>query len=397
MSYLKFTADYIFTGYEIISGKNSVLITHENGKIEATVPKEKAGDGIQTFNGILTPGFINCHCHLELSHLKKVIPPNTGLIPFLISVPKYREANFETIQNAIENAITELYNSGTVAVGDICNNTTTISIKKNSNLHFYNFIEAIGFQDSNAESRFNLYENVYNLFKTELSNQLNSIVPHAPYSVSKKLFELINLQSSEKTICIHNQETIEETKWFKNKEGEFINLFNALQIDSSSFIPSGKSSLQTYLPHLTNVKNIILVHNSFTTYADIEFALHHAKKFNQNIFWCICNNANLYIEQTSPPIKTLKDQNCTLVIGTDSYSSNWSLNMLDEIKTILQSSNNNYSTSEVLQWATINGATALQMQSHLGSFDTGKIPGIVLIENTINQSIIKESTTRRII
>lgn len=397
MSYLKFTADFIFTGYEMILGDDAVLITHKNGEIEEIITKENAGDDIQSFNGILSPGFVNCHCHLELSHLKNIIPPKTGLIPFLIRVPKYREANFENIEIAIENAATELFNSGTVAVGDICNNTSSISVKKKSKLHFYNFIEAIGFQNSNAESRFNLYENVFNLFKIELATHSNSIVPHAPYSVSKKLLELINQQSSEKTICIHNQETLEETKWFKNKEGDFIKLFNALQIDSSSFTPSGKSSLQTYLPYLTNAKNVILVHNSFTTYNDIEFTLHHAKEYNQNIFWCICNNANLYIEQTHPPIQTLKNKNCTLVIGTDSYSSNWSLNMLDEIKTILHSLNNTFSTQEVLQWATINGATALQMQTYLGSFNKGKNPGVVLIENTVDQSIIKESTSRRLV
>lgn len=69
MSFRKFKADQLFDGYRL-HGNDKVLITDDSGKIEGVVPLEYAGDDIQTFNGILTPGLINCHCHLELSHLK---------------------------------------------------------------------------------------------------------------------------------------------------------------------------------------------------------------------------------------------------------------------------------------------------------------------------------------
>ena len=47
-----------------------VLITDTSGTIEAVVRKEEAGEDVQTLEGLLCPGFINAHCHLELSHLK---------------------------------------------------------------------------------------------------------------------------------------------------------------------------------------------------------------------------------------------------------------------------------------------------------------------------------------
>ncbi|HEY1872670.1 MAG TPA: amidohydrolase, partial [Chitinophagaceae bacterium] len=64
MGYQKFNADQLFTGYELLNNDH-VLITDDNGKIEDIVLKYDAGDDIQRFNGILSPGFINCHCHLE--------------------------------------------------------------------------------------------------------------------------------------------------------------------------------------------------------------------------------------------------------------------------------------------------------------------------------------------
>jgi cytosine/adenosine deaminase-related metal-dependent hydrolase len=56
------------------------------------IPEEEAHGEMEKLDGILMPGLINSHCHLELSHLKGVIPPGTGLVPFLISVVTKRGA-----------------------------------------------------------------------------------------------------------------------------------------------------------------------------------------------------------------------------------------------------------------------------------------------------------------
>src|SRR5574338_815720 len=122
MSYLKFQADHIFDGYHLLNDDH-VLITNENGAVENIVPVADAGDDIQSYHGILTPGLINCHCHLELSHLKNVIPPHTGLIEFLCSVVTKRGFDPAVIQQQIINAEKEMYDNGIVAVGDIGNTT----------------------------------------------------------------------------------------------------------------------------------------------------------------------------------------------------------------------------------------------------------------------------------
>ena len=75
MAYRKFKADQLFDGYHLHGG-DKVLITDESGKVQDIVPFSEAGNDVQIFNGFLSPGLINCHCHLELSHLRNVIPPH---------------------------------------------------------------------------------------------------------------------------------------------------------------------------------------------------------------------------------------------------------------------------------------------------------------------------------
>ncbi|RYZ46146.1 MAG: hypothetical protein EOO14_24930 [Chitinophagaceae bacterium] len=95
-------------------------------------------------------------------------------------------------------------------------------------------------------------------------------------------------------------------------------------------------------------------------------------------FFCLCVNANQYIEASLPPVEMLRQQGCNLVLGSDSLASNWSLNILDEIQTIRQSFPG-IPLEEILTWATSNGAKALGMESLLGSFEKGKRPGVVLL------------------
>ena len=169
--YRKFKANHLFTGYEILPG-NNVLITDETGTIIDIVDEKNVGDNIEIFNGILTPGFINCHCHLELSHMKGIVPPKTGLVDFVQQVLSKRNESAEIKFAAMQNAEQELNSSGTVAVGDICNTTDSISVKQKSKIHFHNFIEVSGFVNAAAEKRFNDAKTVLNNFQnSELRTQ----------------------------------------------------------------------------------------------------------------------------------------------------------------------------------------------------------------------------------
>ncbi len=217
----------------------------------------------------------------------------------------------------------------------------------------------------------------------------SALVPHASYTVSQPLFELINEHASSKTISIHNQETDEEDRFFEVGKSDFIRMYERLNIDISYYQPTFKKSVPSYLPFLSRPKNILFVHNTSTKEEDIRFIQQHESNHKQQFFFCLCINANLYIENKVPPIDLLRHNNCNIVIGTDSLASNWSLNILDEIRAIIQ----HFPTippQEILQWATINGAKALQMDDLLGSFEKGKQPGVNLIANDF-------STVKRLI
>ncbi len=399
----KITADSIFDGYRMLI--DHVLIIGKNGEIEALVPAEQAGEDVEKYRGIICPGFVNCHCHLELSHMKGLIPEKTGLVDFVFKVVTERHHSEEQILRAIENAENEMVQNGIVAVADICNNTLTIAQKKKNRLHYYNFIEASGWLPSVAQVRFERALAIYNEYVSRESSVVKgvpnfqlptpnsefptpncSIVPHASYSVSENLWKEIQPYFKSKVASIHNQETAFEDEFFLHGSGDFVRMYELMKIDNTHHVPTKRSSLQSYFHYLNESSSIILVHNTFTKQSDIDFVKSEmsVSDRNKSLHFCLCVNANRYIENTLPPIELFRRNNCNIVLGTDSLASNWSLNILDEIKTIHQNFPS-IPVEELLQWATINGARALEMEDQLGSFEKSKTPGVVCVQNNFSR------------
>jgi len=388
--YHKFKPQSLFTGHTIVDGGNRVVVTTKDGAIENIIAASDAGEDIQELDGLLCPGFINTHCHLELSHLKDAIPTETGLSEFVKQIVPKRAAIQEVIEASIEAAENEMYNNGIVAVGDICNTADTIAAKTKGKIAYYNFVEIYGLDPLLATQKMN--EGLLLQAQYEAANLKAVVIPHASYSVPAALLELLAKKYGSNTISIHNQETKAENDFFEKKIGAFVDMYARVGVDLDFFTPTKTTSLQSVLPYLKDAAKTIWVHNSFTSESDIKAV----QATNTDAYWCLCPNANQYIENTMPPVQLLREQHANIVVGTDSYASNWSLNMLDELKRI-QLHNPHVPLSEMLTWITSNGARVLQMEDKLGSIEIGKKPGLVLIENCSNENDITNAVSRRII
>ena len=383
--YLKFKPQSLFTGHTIIDSGNRVVVTTKEGTIVDIISASEAGEDIQELDGLLCPGFINAHCHLELSHLKGAIPTETGLSEFVKQIVPKRAAPAEVIEAAIEAAENEMYNNGIVAVGDICNTADTIAAKTKGKIAYYNFVEIYGLDPLLAAQKMN--EGLLLQAQYEAANLRAVAIPHASYSVPSPLLELLAKNYGSHTVSIHNQETKAENDFFEKKIGAFVDMYARVGVDLDFFTPTKTTSLQSVLPYLKDATKTIWVHNSFTSESDIK-AL---QATNTDAYWCLCPNANQYIENTMPPVQLLREQHANIVIGTDSYASNWSLNMLDELKRI-QMHNSQIPLAEMLTWITSNGARALQMENKLGSIEPGKKPGLVLIKNLSSAGQLETKT-----
>ena len=390
----KFSADYIFpVASEPI--KEGVVITDDAGKI-LKIDSRANHDltSVDIRKGAIVPGFVNTHCHLELSHMKGLVNTGTGLIPFIQSVVQYRDFPMEQILDAIEQADREMYEGGIVAVGDISNKLDTRAQKDRSKIRYYTFVEMFDlFQTHLTAQSFTDYKAVYDGQSTANGNR-KSVVPHAPYSVTPDLFRRVAEFNTEidTTVSIHNQETVHEDAFFLTKTGDLLKFYSGFNLSLEHFEPTGTTSIHYAMQYMNPGQRTLFVHNTMTTPADMQAA----QSWSDRVYWATCANANLYIENRMPFYKNFIDNQARLTIGTDSLTSNWQLSVLEEMKTIARYQS--YVPFEtMLRWATLNGAQALGFDADLGSIEIGKTPGLNLLESTEDSRIGAETSVKKLI
>lgn len=390
----RFSANYVFP----VSGnpiRNGIVGVNEKGVIIEIIdpgnnPVELANT--EFHNGVIIPGFVNTHCHSELSNLKGKTVKGGGMAEFVKQVKELRGKNTDAAENDVATALADIYRQGTSAVADICNSSISFDAKKTSPIRFYNFIEVLGLDPTQPET---IWERAQILQLIAEANGQNpvSIVPHSTYTLSKELWRLLkNEFFNQKMLSIHFAESKDETEISSSKSGPLASVFTSWGLPINS-LPSEApiDIVKTYIP---KTANILFIHNTYLNKNE----LNELKQHFRNAYFCFCPQSNLHIENKLPCIPDFLSHDEYLTIGTDSYASSESLSMLEQMK-IISANFPLVGFSQMLKWSTINGAKALGFENELGSIEVGKKPGLVLVSpfDFSNMNVLPSSKSKRLI
>lgn len=387
-----YSADYIIpvTSAPI---KEGVVVVNDEGVIldildAKSVPKDA---DVKKFTGVIIPGFINTHCHLELSHMLGDISRNTGLVDFIGEVMSKRTRDEDTIMKAMKKADEMMFANGIQAVGDHVNSIVSSLTKVHSKIIYHTFVEIISLskeESKNAEKIDDARD-----IEFHFDSRHSSITPHAPYSCSKELLKTFKKSVSENNILsIHNQESEEENKLFRYKTGDFLKFYERINYSLDNFKAQARNSIQSLLPLIPNRNRTILVHNTYTSLKDLDFI----QRMEHEVVMCLCPKANIYIEGSLPKVKILQNNKAKIALGTDSLASNNTLSILEELK-VLHEHFKDLDFLTTIKWATINGAEALGLLKDLGSIEKGKKPGLVLLTGMKNLKMNNKVLIERIV
>lgn len=332
---------------------------------------------VEFFPGILIPGMVNCHCHLELSYLKGAIAEGEGYGGFARSIGAVRN-NFtaeERIRSA-RLADAQMWEEGVEAVADIANDDLVMEVKTQSKIEYHTLFEFFGLNNRDVEPHFDLASRFPNSYVT----------PHSTYSVQDEPFRQICdrnstllsihlLESDAEEGLYHGRGSLHE--WYQRMGWEC----DFLKYES----PAGRVA-----GCIDRKCRVLLVHNTRATAEDIATVESHTK----NGTWVLCPESNRFISNDRPPVELLRKSGVAIAVGTDSLASARSLSMIENLRLL-----GNHPLRELLTWATLNGAKALGIDGIKGSIEIGKRPGLVVIEGADlhNLCLTPESVAHRII
>jgi cytosine/adenosine deaminase-related metal-dependent hydrolase len=370
----RISAQYIFTSSGKPLKRGVITVSDDNTitYVEDTGGNLTENAATEFYNGIIIPGLVNCHTHLELSHLHGAFTEGGGLADFVLSVRDRREADATWVLAEAAKADADMAAEGIVLCGDISNNALTFSIKGKSPINYITFIEVFGINPAAAGKR--IAEAMDVSAAAVAAGLRHHITPHAVYSVSQTLFALIKQHISPASLTsLHFHESPDERELVSHRRGHLAESYRDFGVTPDRLdTPVSHTDAAMELARMTG--QLILVHNTCITANEI-----NTLKNEGNIWFCLCPSSNKRISGIMPPVRLLKNASDRIVTGTDSLASADRLSILNELR-LLHDAAPEIPLDEIIRWGTINGARALNMADTLGSIEPGKKPGLLLIE-----------------
>ena len=354
-------------------------------------------DGEEVLDGAIVPGFVNAHCHVELSHLHGKFRKGTGMACFIDQINELRDwAGHDVKVELTRRWMDKMWSDGVSAMADISNDDSSFEVKKSHPMYTRTFLEVFGSEPEMCEG---VMEDVTNLNKKAIDMGIDAApTPHSCYTMSPQLLSesaAAGLKSG--FLSYHSQESQEEEDLLMSGSGAMYE--NRKRSGMSTPPVTGESSLKYFLDRLEAAatapcdQNILLVHNVCLKQDDID-AL---KKVMKHPYFAICPLSNIFIHNALPPVDLMRSNALAIALGTDSLSSNDDLDMVKELA-CLHNAFPDVPMEEMLEWACLNGARFLKKDDMLGTITPGKKPGIVLVDNIDAEGFVtSQSRSARII
>lgn len=342
---------------------------------QCAAPDNRAG--VEFYAGMLLPGLVNVHCHLELSYLRGAIPPGGGFAAFARSMGEVRNrCTPRERETAAAEADARMYAAGIEAVGDVANGMEAFPAKERSRIRYRTFAEVFGLKSAGTQQQ-----------RPLLRHPRTSLTPHSIYSVQDGLFCEICAEG-DAPLSIHFEETPSEAELFA-RQGALWEWYGKAGF-TCDFLHYG-SPARRLVASVPPERKVILVHDCCITQEDIELIEGH---FTTPVRWCLCPGSNRYISRLKPPVALLRRNGAKICLGTDSLASNTTLSLLDEMRLLADEA----PLEELLRWATSNGAEALGFDD-LGEIAPSRRPGLLLLSGLDWQrrALTPETTLRRLL
>ncbi len=314
--------------------------------------------------GILLPGLVNAHCHLELSHLAGRVPFGGGFVAWVEALVAARGSDDEaSVRARAAQAIRELEDRGTVAVGDVSNSLVHLDLLGASRLAAVVFFELLAWDPARAAATLEWADRrLSGLDGTLAPNVRVRLAAHAPHSVSPPL--LAGLVARGGPAAMHLAESPAESQFLATGSGDWPGFLERRGFGHVAFAPAGLSPVR-YADGLRALpRGLVAAHAVQVDAADRELLA------RRGVHVALCPRSNRSLGVGTARVPELLAAGVPLCLGTDSLASIDSLDVLEDA-TLLHRQFPDLDPAVIVRMATLGGAEALGF-ADLGAITRGR-------------------------
>ena len=390
----RIAAKYLYTLTSAEPLENGFVEVDEDGEVVRVGVSEDPSLEEEWYDGALVPGFVNAHCHVELSYLKGRFSKGTGMAGFIDQINALRDTSSRPRKiAALKEQMDLMWKAGVTAMADISNCDDSFEVKASHPMYTRTFLEVFGTEPEDCQA---IIEDVRNLRARAQSFGLDAApTPHSCYTMSPELITRSSIEGlNSGFLSFHSEESPEEEEMLMHGSGP---LWENRKAAGMSTPPvTGEMSLKYFLGRLiagleSPVEgNVLLVHEVCLD----ELGASLARRILAHPFFAVCPRSNLFIHNALPPIELMRRSGIPICVGTDSLSSNDSLDMVSELR-CLQENFSHVPLGEMLIWACRKGAEFLGKSGRFGTIEPLKRPGIVLIGGLSPEGRLTDASASR--
>ena len=314
----------------------------------------------------ILPGLVNCHAHLDLSYLGATGEPGRTFPEWMRDLVESRRdpPSPDLVVETARKAAARAAETGTVAVADVGNTGLTAAVIPEYFKHAISFLEVFGHDPDEAAAIYKAAVDRRASLQLEPDQKASIvIVPHTPYTTSRRLFEIIAEREGVGTV--HIAEVEDEDEYLINAGGSLRRLMEKLGTWSDDRTVPGLGGMDL-LERTGYLKpGLLLAHG---IHLDDEALARAASAAAVPV---ACPVSNLHTGAGFPPVRKWIEAGLAPCFGTDSVASGTGMNLFADMLALLNAEESP-DPSTILEMGTMNGATALGLQQVLGSLEPGK-------------------------
>ena len=313
----------------------------------------RAAGRVVDHQGVLMPGLVNAHAHLELSG-QGLVPGGDGLAPWIRGLLATRRAPDAL---AVEAAVRALMSRGTVALADVGNEGGAAPLARALGLELLELDERVALGGKLSPSRAGA-----------------RITPHSTYTCGESALRQIAAATNGRIASIHVEEDPAEAGFTVEGAGPLAELLaeRGVHFKSPGMRPLG------WLDSLGLIGDgTLLVHLNFADDGSLRLAA------ERRAIAVLCPRSNRHITGRLPPFARMREYNLRVALGTDSLASAPSLDLFADLQCLARAGAD---PTWLLEAATAGGAIALG-KTHLGALEPGRRPGLLLVDGAATHSL----------
>ncbi|MYV97522.1 amidohydrolase family protein [Streptomyces sp. SID3343] len=356
----------------------------EDDRIVAVGPRAElasAGARERVWRGVLTPGLVNAHAHLQYTDFGDLALSGLAFPEWIRTLTERRSTFSEVMwQESARRGVHHMLRSGTTAAADVVTDPCVLVPVGRSGLRGISYVEVIA--DDAMWAAGGRREAFLSTLRGASGGRELGVSPHTPYTVGTAVFEECAAIARERGLRLHPHlaETAHEAEFIRYGTGRFAELNRAFGMALELLDGGSGGGPAAYLDGFEGLGSDVHVAHGVHLAADDRALLRE-----RGTAVALCVRSNAILAAGEPPIADYLAEGSPIALGTDSLASSPSLDMWEEAAAARELAvRQGYAGADLdrrlVEAVTVGGAAAMGGLAGAGTLGAGGLADLAVFD-----------------